>query len=172
MGITAVKWLEGDETDVGMSPNSMVNTYVNVIGTSRTQQGKKHLMIFKISQLPTLNHLTQHILQVIHTPLKLEAVSKQQFDKTGNVGGTAAGGAGAGGNDTSMNNGVNDNSMVNGGGIMDSLNPQQKLVYSAIRSCHDDAGIHKADVVNSLRGKMSSKQVDAAIDFLANEGNI
>lgn len=170
--IAALKWLEGDGSDVS---TIMENTYVSVVGTARTQQGRKHVMIFKIQPLYDINQITTHILQVIKTPFALEAINKQQQN----------GGGGGDVTNQSMNNssmmtggGVNVsmNQSVGGGGadggVEASLNSEQLLVYRIIKCTTADEGVHKVDIMASLRGKMSTKAVETAVEFLSNEGHV
>jgi len=174
--IAAVKWLEGDGTDAATS--IMENTYVTVVGTARTQQGKKHVMIFKIQPLYDINQLTTHMLEVIKTPFVLEEINKHN--------GT---GGGAEGNNQSVNN----SSMMGGGGggaepmdqsnagggggggmsaLEQGLTPDQRMVYQIIKCTKTDEGADKLDLMTNLRGKMSTKAVEAAVEFLSGEGHI
>ena len=51
-------------------------TYCQVFGSVRTQAGKKYIMIFRILPVEDPNVITTHILEVIHTPLKLQQIEK------------------------------------------------------------------------------------------------
>jgi len=170
--INAVKWLEGDGTEDGAT--IMENTYATVIGTARTQQGKKHVMVFKIQPLYDINQLTTHILEVIKTPLALEEINKIQNGEVGDGGNnqtmnnSTMNGGGGGGQpmDQSVGGGGG------GGGVEASLNTEQLMVYRIIKSFKTDEGVHKAEVMQSLRGKMSTKQVEVCVEFLSNEGHV
>jgi len=174
--IQAVKWLEGDGTDTANT--IMENTYVTVVGTARTQQGKKHVMVFKIQPLYDINQLTTHILEVIKTPYVLEEINKLQ---NGPVGGDAnnqsmntsvAGGAGGGAEPMDQSMGGGGGGGASAGGVEASLNEEQKMVYRIIKCTKTDEGADKLDLMQNLRGKMSTKAVEAAVEFLSGEGHI
>lgn len=54
----------------------MVNTYVQIFGNIKMNQGKKVLIVFKMFNVTNINAITFHYLQCIHNKIKLEAKAK------------------------------------------------------------------------------------------------
>jgi len=169
--IDAVQWLESDnEDDDGSRAALMENTYCRLAGSVRSHQGKRNLMVFKISPVTDLNLITTHILQVMHTQLKLENIAKMQND-----GGMGGGTMGGGGMSHSLVGAGNFDGNAGGGGSfsgMSGLTGQQNMVYQVINQFKDEQGVSRDQIYGSLMGKVNRGAVDEQLDFLSSEGHI
>lgn len=172
--IDAVQWLESDsEDDNEHRASLMENTYCRLAGSVRSHQGKRNLMIFKIAPVTDLNRITTHILQVMHTQLKLENISKMQ-DGTMGGGQMNVGGSGTGMSHSLVGTGNFDGSGAGGGAFsgMSGLTGPQKLVYQVIGQSADEQGVSRDAIYGALMGKVNRGAVDEQLDFLSSEGHI
>lgn len=158
-GITGVFWLESTDTEEQqVIPPVVENTYCRVYASLRTNQGKKHIFVFRIMNLDNLNDLTRHILEVMYSSLKIQRMRTSEI---------------------TMNSHANSNSILSSSFVATSasnqptgFSPQQSLVYSTISKCGRDIGAHRDEVIKALEGKMSAREVMNVVDFLSNEGHI
>ncbi|XP_076044142.1 replication protein A2 [Oratosquilla oratoria] len=170
--IEAVQWLDSDDSETENQTNTiMENSYARLIGSVRTQQGKKHLMIFKIQPLTNLNLLTTHILEAMHSKLKLSKISKMESGEIMVNRGEGMKTMDQSGITGSMGGSSNSSSFM-GGGLMQGLNPSQRMVYQVIMQCSDEAGIARDQIYSSIGGKLTKNAIEGCIEFLSNEGHI
>ncbi|XP_021932607.1 replication protein A 32 kDa subunit [Zootermopsis nevadensis] len=158
-GITGVFWLESTDGEEQQAiPIVVENTYCHAYGSVRTNQGKKHIFLFRIVNLSNLNDLTKHILEVMYSNLKIEKIETSEITMK---------------SCTDSNTGLT-NSFVSTSVSAQAVgfSPQQNFVYTIISKCSRDIGTHKDEVINALASKMSSKEVMKVIEFLSNEGHI
>jgi len=169
--IDAVQWLESDnEDDDGSRAALMENTYCRLAGSVRSHQGKRNLMIFKIAPITDLNLITTHILNVMHSQLKLENIAKMQKD-----GGMGGGSMNVGGGMSHSLVGAGNFDGGAGGGSfsgMSGLTQQQNMVYQVINQFKDEQGVSRDAIYGSLMGKVGRGQVDEQLEFLSSEGHI
>lgn len=170
--IDTVQWLESDnEDDDGSRAALMENTYCRLAGSVRSHQGKRNLMIFKIAPITDLNLITTHILQVMHTQLKLENISKMQ-----NGGGMGGGQSSMGGSGLSHSlAGTGNFDGGAGGGTfsgMSGLTGQQNMVYQVINQVKDEQGVSRDAIYGALMNRVNRGQVDEQLEFLSSEGHI
>ncbi|XP_071441200.1 replication protein A 32 kDa subunit [Hetaerina americana] len=162
----------GDGNDASNQP-VVENSYYRLVGSIRMVQGKPFLMALKMMPLCELNELTTHLLEVIHT----NVTAQQLLKKKENLSIPAVN------NNTSLPNslmgasfdGRSANAMPGygaAGGLMNGFTPQQQLVYNAIQNCMEGTGIHKSAIANSIRGRVSPKEIENILEFLSNEGHI
>lgn len=173
--IDAVQWLESDNEDDNDSRAALMeNTYCRLAGSVRSHQGKRNLMIFKISPVTDLNRITTHILQVMHTQLKLENVSKMQDSSMGGQMNTGGGGMSHSLVGTGNFDGSGAGAGTGGGAFsgMTGLTGPQKLVYQVIMQTADEQGISRDSIYGSLMGKVNRGAVDEQLEFLSSEGHI
>ncbi|XP_064119915.1 LOW QUALITY PROTEIN: replication protein A 32 kDa subunit-like [Macrobrachium nipponense] len=164
----AVQWVENS-----FSKPLIEMTYCQIFGSVRTQAGNKYIMIFRIMHIEDPNLITTHMLEVIHSYLKLQQIEKLQ------AGGMASNSAG--------NTGMMDNSLVGttglGGGMntgmgsggfsgMHGLNTSQNMVFQVLRQCTDESGVEREFIFQQLSGKLSKTQINQELDFLSSEGHI
>jgi len=173
--IDTVQWLESDnEDDDGSRAALMENTYCRLAGSVRSHQGKRNLMVFKISPVTDLNLITTHILQVMHTQLKLENIAKMQKD--GGMGGGTMGGGGM--SHSLVGAGNFDGNAAGGGGGggsfsgVSGLTGQQNMVYQVINQFKDEQGVSRDQIYGSLMGKVNRGTCDEQLEFLSSEGHI
>lgn len=74
--IKAVWWLEHDGDSTPNLPAVKEGSYVQVFGSLRNQESGKILMVLRMFLVEDANVITNHMLQVIHARLALEAMSK------------------------------------------------------------------------------------------------
>ncbi|XP_064119914.1 replication protein A 32 kDa subunit-like [Macrobrachium nipponense] len=161
----AVQWVESDQdTKDSFSKPLIEMTYCQIFGSVRTQAGNKYIMIFRIMHIEDPNLITTHMLEVIHSYLKLQQIEKLQ------AGGMASNSAG--------NTGMMDNSLVGttglGGGMntgmgsggfsgMHGLNTSQNMVFQVLRQCTDESGVEREFIFQQLSGKLSKTQIKYVI---------
>lgn len=141
--ILGMLWLEStsDEKPAGV----IENTYVQVSGTKRNQNGKNVLFIYNIVPVTDLSQITHHYLQVIHIQLKSE-----ERKQTASVG---------------FGEGDMSNTTVHSG-----MTPQQSKVYNVIKQAKSEAGMNKSEILTLV--KMLEADVDKAVEFLITEGHV
>lgn len=81
--IKAIWWLENDG-DNPILPAVKEGSYVQVFGSLRNQEGGKILMVLRMFPIEDANVITNHLLQVIHARLALEAMSKSSVSTKDN----------------------------------------------------------------------------------------
>lgn len=74
--IKAIWWLENDSDNVPNLPPVKEGNYVQVFGSLRNQDGEKFVMVLRMFLVEDCNVITSHLLQVIHTRLAAEKLSK------------------------------------------------------------------------------------------------
>ena len=68
------------------------NMYCRVVGSVRTNQDKKSVMVFKISQLSDMLEVDSHELEVLHAKLRIRQYKEKENAGIGaNVRGASAG---------------------------------------------------------------------------------
>lgn len=162
--IEVVQWIDEDSRQKEAWSEG---SHVRVIGNVRSQgdQNKKHVMAFKIQGTPTQAELDAHLLEIVHSHLKIKQLQGQINDA-----------AGTGGLSNSMMGG---GFSQNGGGqTMGSVtaqsfgNTKHDLVYGCIRQSMDDAGLHKDQLMAQIKSKMSKGEMENSLEFLSAEGHI
>lgn len=132
-------------------------TYVRVLGSVRSVDGRRVLKTFRTFGLTNLNELTMHLAEVVHSQVALLAENKRQLAEDGLVTKTEP----------------MDTSSFGGGAMSNSLglDPKQNTVYEIIRECPSAIGISLDDVCMKVKslGRPAIKEV---VEFLSNEGHI
>ncbi len=145
-------WL--DEEDTLKNPQIMLNNYAEVIGSVRTTNGVKNIMIFKISSVTTVNEVNTHWLEVLGNRYMAEEYCKVILFINFNIRFfnfflLKKGAGNVAFNPSSTNTGGN------AGGTMNfddtGLKGKPLTIYLAIKECKDDIGISRSD----LRQKFS-----------------
>lgn len=171
--IDAVQWLESDQSSEDPARTSLMEmTYCRVSGAIRFQMGKRNLIVFRILPLTDLNLITTHLLEVMHSVLKLQQLHTLQEAKadvkpaaSGIMSNSLVGTAGL--------DGMGGGTSVGGGFAgMQGLTGQQRTVYQVIHQCIDEAGVARDAIYASLKGNVNRPQVDDVLDFLSSEGHI
>lgn len=159
--IEVIQWIEE-----GTSPSAITvveGNFCRVIGSIRHTQDRRHIMAFRVAPLTTANEITNHLLETHYIKLKL----RQLKSKTG---GTSSYGnapnAQGGGPLASFSNNAGGNAVING------LSKYQETIYSTIQACMSETGMEKSQIYNSVKGKITQRDVDAALEFLCSEGHI
>ncbi|XP_042869677.1 replication protein A 32 kDa subunit-A-like [Penaeus japonicus] len=172
--IDAVQWIDADQEggDDGSKGPLMEMTYCRVAGSIRSHQGKRNLMVFRIVPITDLNFITTHILEVIHTQLKLQHIETLQSSggmrsMSGPSGMMSNSLVGATGLDGGMR-GAGSGGMSN----MHGLEGIDRLVYQAISICTNNEGVSRDSIYSTLKGKAGHPQVDKSLEFLSTEGHI
>jgi len=163
--IEGVQWENSDsEFDQERSGSPLMeNTYCKVVGSLRTQMGKKHVMIYNIVPLTDLNRLTTHIFEVLHTSYKILEIQNKKMN----------GGASNGQPSTQQTNQFNQDTGSNvASSNTQGLEGPSKLVYQIIKLCKSEGGLHKDTIYDNTKGKISRLEVDKILDNLTSEGFI
>lgn len=125
--IEAHLWLE--EGDSANTPPLLLNTYARIHGSIRTTGGVKQLMVFKIEQLPSINDLTTHLLEVLHCRYMAEQFSKGSDGSTN----------GAFAHNTDFNS--NNANHFDNAGSSTGLKGIELLIFEAVRNHKSEQGI-------------------------------
>ena len=157
--IECVQW--NDESTGGSRQDEGIvdGTYVRVVGSVRTQQEKKYVMVFKISPVSCDEEVDAHRLEILHSKLLIKKMNDKE---------NAAIGA---------NYGLS-NSMVSGGGAPPAGNSasfgnaKYDTVYKMVAGCDREEGIFRDEVYQQLAGRLAKNDINEALEFLSNEGHI
>lgn len=164
--IEVVQWIDEDAKQKEVWDEG---TQVRVIGNVRSQgdSNKKHVMAFKVKGCPTQAEFDAHLLEIVHSHLKIKLLQNKLDAAAGTGGGLSnsmmGGGFSQGGSVTQPQGSVTNQTFGN---------VKQDLVYSFIRRSMDDAGIHKDHLYDQVRSKMSKSEMEKCLDFLSTEGHI
>lgn len=128
--IDAHYWLE--EGDAINAPDVMLNNYVKVYGSVRSQAGQRVLMVFKLLNVEDPNEVCTHILEALHSRYKAE-----EYHLKGDTGSSNS--AGAGGMMPNI-------SASQGNAIVAGLDAKQLVVFQAIKNNCSEEGIHRKEL--------------------------
>ncbi|EDW63363.1 replication protein A 32 kDa subunit [Drosophila virilis] len=150
--IDAHYWLE--EGDAIKSPDVMINNYVKIYGSVRSQAGQKVLMVFKLINVLDPNEVCTHILEALHSRYKAE-----EYHVKGDTSAAAS--------NTLMTNvtATQSNAIVAG------LDSKQLAVFQAIKSNCSEEGIHRREL-NAKFSHISQAEMNNILDFMISEGHI
>nr|CAL26154.1 CG9273 [Drosophila melanogaster] len=154
--IDAHYWLE--EGDALKAPEVMVNNYVKVYGTTRSQGGSKTLMIFKLLPVLDPNEVCTHLLEVLNARYRAEDYQSK-------------GGAGAGAWASSGSRSIADFTASQSSGIVSGLEPKQQAVFQAIQSNVSEEGISRKELKAKF-SHISDSELTNILDFMISEGHI
>uniref|UniRef100_A0A0A1WZ20 Replication protein A 32 kDa subunit n=1 Tax=Zeugodacus cucurbitae TaxID=28588 RepID=A0A0A1WZ20_ZEUCU len=149
--IEAHYWLE--EGDSSKAPDIMLNHYVKLYGSVRTQGSQKMLMVFKMSAIMNSNEVCTHILEVLNARYK----SEEFATKAGNV---STGNAGSIGFSSSSG----DNNSL-------GLEGKQLAVLQAVKNNITTEGISRKELQQKFN-HISGNELSSIIEFLISEGHI
>ncbi|XP_054085333.1 replication protein A 32 kDa subunit isoform X2 [Zeugodacus cucurbitae] len=149
--IEAHYWLE--EGDSSKAPDIMLNHYVKLYGSVRTQGSQKMLMVFKMSAIMNSNEVCTHILEVLNARYK----SEEFATKGGNV---STGNAGSIGFSSSSG----DNNSL-------GLEGKQLAVLQAVKNNITTEGISRKELQQKFN-HISGNELSSIIEFLISEGHI
>jgi len=159
-------WI-GENDDAGKKLNIIQeNKYAKVIGAVRSMKGKRHVIAFNISPIKSINEITMHIAEVVHTSMSI-AVMDKQAALGGNTTSSFA-------STTSFTGGVTNTSSNTFGmdsGMSRRLSTPQQLVLQAVNGCKDEQGINVIELYNRLKS-LTRQNIQEALEFLSNEGHI
>ncbi|XP_017043673.1 replication protein A 32 kDa subunit [Drosophila ficusphila] len=151
--IDAHYWLE--EGDALKAPEVMVNNYVKVYGTTRSQAGQKTLMVFKLLPVLDPNEVCTHLLEVLNARYRAE-----DYQNKGGSDGAAAG-SGSIANFTASQSTA----------IVSGLDPKQQAVFQAIKSNVSEEGISRKELKAKF-SHISDSELTNILDFMISEGHI
>jgi len=165
--IEAVHWTDADSSD--MSSTAVTEGMKGrVIGSVRSQSGKKHIMVYRISPLESIEEEKSHQLECLYAKLKLRQLSQKENQAIGaNFGGGLS------------------NSMVGSSSMMGSSNvgatsinnasfgnPKYDTVFKLLSGCTREEGLSRDEMYENLRGKLSIRDLNDALEYLSGEGHI
>ncbi|KAH8412581.1 hypothetical protein KR009_003261, partial [Drosophila setifemur] len=152
--IDAHYWLE--EGDTLKAPEVMVNNYVKVYGTTRSQGGQKTLMVFKLLPVLDPNEVCTHLLEVLNARYKAE-----DYQSKGGAGGAGTSGSGS----------IADFTTSQSTAIVSGLDPKQQAVFQAIKSNVSEEGISRKELKAKF-SHISDSELTNILDFMISEGHI
>ncbi|KAJ8910504.1 hypothetical protein NQ315_012351 [Exocentrus adspersus] len=158
--IKAVWWLENDSESTPNLPAVKEGSYVQVFGSLRNQEAGKIVMVLRMFLVEDANIVTNHLLQVIHARLGIEAMNKSSAlqIKANNPGAALA-------NSMSF---MDENMAQNG---QSGLTTMQQKVYQILQANDTTtAGTSRQNVLKHFTPNQH-REVSAALDFLINEGH-
>ncbi|XP_063679775.1 replication protein A 32 kDa subunit-like [Bolinopsis microptera] len=151
--ISVRKFIQEGEEDT--SNMTRTHTYVRVYGHLRSLNDQRNVIAFKVAPLESHNEISNHILEVVRSHLKL----KKGLSAPGGMAGAANG---------TFTNG---NSHSNGNDSTSGLGPAQQSVFDALKKSSSDIGMSVMEM-SKITSHLSVTQIRSAIDFLSNEGHI
>ncbi|SPP79579.1 replication protein A 32 kDa subunit [Drosophila guanche] len=147
--IDAHYWLE--EGDALKAPEVMLNNYVKVYGTTRSQAGQKTLMVFKLLPVLDPNEVCTHLLEVLNARYKAE-----DYQTKGDAGSTAM---------------ATDFTASQSSAIVSGLDAKQQAVFQAIKSNMSEEGISRKELKAKF-SHISDGELTNILDFMISEGHI
>jgi len=161
--IDAVHWAD---SDTGTEEGTKVSEgmLARVIGSCRSQQGTKHVMIFRISPVESDIERDSHALECKYVKLKL----RQLKEKENRAIGMNMSGVGSGLSNSMMGGGMGATTMK----CSSFQNSKHDLVFGVLSACHRDEGMSRVEMMQELRPKLSRVELDDALDYLSGEGHI
>ena len=161
--LEAVHWTDADAGDGIMSGTAVSEgMHGRVTGSVKSQQGKKHIMVFRITPLESNAELEAHELECVYAKLKLRQLNDKENSA---IGGT-------------MDSGLTNSLMGSGGMGASSMNTssfanvKHDSVFRVLKGCVREEGLSRDEMVQTLKGKMSRKDLDDALEYLSGEGHI
>ena len=158
--LNAVHWTDSDKGPVSGDRVSE-GMHAKVLGLIRSQKGEKHIMVFRVSGVEGKEEVDAHKLEVVYAKMKL----KQLKDKENQA-------IGANPLSNSMVGGFGGNTGVGGGGGSTFGNPKHESVFKMLLGCTREEGLHRDELFQGLKSKMSKKDIDDALSYLSDEGHI
>lgn len=166
--IEALQWKDENANEANTLEE---NDFIRVVGSVRTHQDKKHVMVFRIAKMSCDEEMETHLLEVAHAKLKIRQMTEKENSKIGaNFGGSFGGGIGYGQSQMATSSFVGGN--VSGSSLIPGLNSAQDAVYRMLRGCPQEEGMSRDELFQKLGSRMSRPEMDNSLEFLSNEGHI
>lgn len=171
--IEAVHWTDTDSGESNMSVMAVSeNMQGRVIGSIRSQSGKKHIMVFRISPIGTKEEADSHEIECLYAKLKLRQLTQSENYAIGANSGLSNSMVGSG----SM---VGTRGIGNSGGMGASsmgnssfANAKHEAAFRLLSGCTREEGLSRDEMFQTLKGRMSRKDLDDALEYLSGEGHI
>jgi len=165
--IEAVHWTDSDSSDM---PGAAVTEGMKgrVIGSVRSQGGKKHIMAYRISPMESDEEAKSHEIECLYAKLKLRQLNEKENQAIGANfrGGLSNSMVGSGSMTTPGTTGAT--SMSNAA----FANSKHETVFRLLSGCTREEGMSRDEMYESLRGKISIRDLNDALDYLSGEGHI
>jgi len=160
--IEVIQWVEEGST----LDEFAEGTNVKVFGSIRTNQGKRHMMAFKVGVITSQAEYDAHLMEVVYTKLKLRQLNQRINGQIGMSEGMSQSMLGGGLSVQGGGGGAGRTGGVSFG------NKNYDLVYGVIKQTSEEAGCDRDTVFNQAKRIMSRADMDTALDFLSSEGHI
>lgn len=163
--VKAVHWTDNDNVaPVGDAISERMT--VRVVGSFKSLKGDKHVMVFRICPVEGPEEVDAHKLEVQHAKLKIRQVVDKENRSIG-IGNSQAGG----GLSNSMVSGFGQNA---GATSMSSAFANQKhdAVFKLLSGCTREEGLSRDEMMDGLKGRLTRKDLDDALEYLSGEGHI
>lgn len=167
--IEAIHWTDTESSDSNISVTAVTEGMRGrVIGSVRSQGMKKHLMVFRISPVDSEEEAKCHEIECLYAKLKLRQLNEKENRA---IGGNVSGGL--------------SNSMVGTAGMMGAGsmgastvshatfgNSKHEAVFKLLRGCSREEGMGRDEMFQELKGRVTRKDLDDALEYLSGEGHI
>lgn len=171
--IEAIHWTDADAGESSMSGTAVTEGMQGrVIGSVRSQGGKKHIMVFRISPLESKAEADSHEIECVYAKFKLRQLTENENRAIGANSGLSNSMVGS----SAM---VGSRSMVGSGSMGASsmgnssfANSKHEAVFKLLSGCTREEGLSRDEMLQTLMGKMTRKDLDDALEYLSGEGHI
>jgi len=159
--IDAMLWV--DEGQENAASHISENMYVRIVGSVRSKEDKKHVMVYRILHLEDEEEIAAHELEVVYAKLKIKQLQDKETSAIGGDSGLS--------NSMMTGYGASSNNTSNAGGG-NYGNAKQNMVYKMVSACPREEGLSKEELSKELNGKVGKAEIQSALDFLSSEGHI
>lgn len=164
--IEAIHWTDSDSPDTSETAVTE-GMKGRVIGSVRSHAGKKHIMVYRISPVES-EEARSHELECVYARFKLRQLSQKENQAIGaNFGG-------------GLSNSMVGSGSMTGSGTMGAAtmsnasfsNSKHESVFRLLSGCAREEGLSRDEMYETLRGKLSIRELNDALDYLSGEGHI
>lgn len=144
--------------------------YVRVYGIVRSWQKQLSVVAYRIMLITDANEITFHFLETMHVFASMKGeLSSGGVRMLGNAP-SGFGGAGVAASSHSLYG-------AGAGGFSSSGNPLASLVFDTVKRfasmpAYEEHGPSRSDIAESLRAQLTAQQVDSALEFLLEDGQL
>ena len=158
--LDAVQWNDENSDSLQDQQDSGVveGNNVRVIGSVRTQQDKRYVMVFKVFPVQSNEEMDAHKLEIEYHKMLIRKMNDKEN-------------AAIGANNFGLSNSMMANPMTSGNSASFG-NAKYDAIYKMVSGCDREEGISRDDLSQNLAGKMGKKDVDDGLEYLSNEGHV
>lgn len=173
--IDVVMWSMSEDEELKAQQRTEIREgmYVRAFGHIKVFQEKRQLTAFQVAPLASIDEMTLHFLEALHTHLMFTKGGQLPGGATSVTSSSSA--ARPVGHAAPASRGQYEPAPMQASSSAAShsgFDRVQSMVVTAIRACTDDTGVSVSDLMSSLRGQASEPQIRKAIEWLSNEGHL